>query len=152
MLVPRPFSHDHHERRVGLVEVREIMKGGELIERTEVADRRAAAEGDDDAVLHARGERIAARGELRCGDLSDGHGRQATSSDASIPARIRERERTSVGMRSPDGDMSLPRNDIGRESGISRRAQVRRQVGASQTVTRARRCGPPMRARHFLPT
>jgi len=26
-------------------------------------------------------------------------------------------------MRSPDGDMSLPRNDIGRESGISRRAR-----------------------------
>ena len=91
-----PVLHDHHERRIGLVEVREIMKGGELIERTEVAHRRPTAEGDDDAVLHACGERIAARGELGGGNLGDRHGRQGDEKRGEQPGedpRARASER-----------------------------------------------------------
>ena len=64
-------AHDHHERRVRLVEVREVMKGGQLIERAEIGDRRARAEGEDDAVAYPRGERVAPRGVLRGGYLSE---------------------------------------------------------------------------------
>ncbi len=64
-----PPLRDHHERGVGLVEVREVVEGGKLIERAEVADGRLSTEGDDDAVADPRGERIAARGVFGGRDL-----------------------------------------------------------------------------------
>ena len=62
-------THHHHERGVGLVEVGEIMKRRQLIERPEVGDRSAAAETDDHAVPDTCRERIAPRGVLSEGNL-----------------------------------------------------------------------------------
>jgi len=61
--------HDHNHRRVGLVEVREIMEGRKLIEGPEIGNRRAAAERDDDTAVDPLGERVTARRELALGDL-----------------------------------------------------------------------------------
>jgi hypothetical protein len=69
---PSAAPHHHHHRRVGLVEVGEIVKGRELIEGAEVGDRRPAAKGDHHAVADAGGERVAAGGVFGGGDLRAG--------------------------------------------------------------------------------
>ena len=69
MVVALAALRDEHHGGVGLVEVREVMEGGDLVERPEIGNGRSAAEGDDDAVADAGGEGVAARAVLRCGYL-----------------------------------------------------------------------------------
>ncbi|HVX38266.1 MAG TPA: hypothetical protein VHB25_01740 [Gemmatimonadaceae bacterium] len=70
-------SHDHHERGVRLVEVREVVKRRQLMKRAEVGDRRSTAERDHDAVADASGQRIAACREFAGRDLRGEWGRGA---------------------------------------------------------------------------
>ena len=60
---------DEHHGGVRLVEVRQVVEGGKLVERAEVGHGISCAEGDDDAVADARREGITAGREFRLGDL-----------------------------------------------------------------------------------
>src|SRR4051812_10781670 len=59
----------HHERRVGLVEVREVVERGQLEEGAEVVHQGPAAKRDDHAFADAGRQRIAASRELARGNL-----------------------------------------------------------------------------------